>query len=82
MSALRIARWERFCREYVKDLDARAAAIRAGYMAGPHIRISAMRLLRHAGGQARIAELQERSRSRRRRRPTPTPKPTGSWPSW
>jgi len=59
MSALRIASWERFCQEYVKDLDARSAALRAGYSAGLHTRVSAWRLLRHAAVQARIAELQE-----------------------
>jgi phage terminase small subunit len=59
MSALRIARWERFCQEYVKDLDARSAAVRVGYAPGPNVRTSAWRLLRKGVVQARVAELQE-----------------------
>jgi len=59
MSALRFPKQERFCHEYVKDLDGRAAAIRAGYVPGPNNRASVWRLLRNGGIQARIAELQE-----------------------
>ncbi len=59
MSALRFPKQERFCHEYVKDLDGRAAAIRAGYVPGPNNRASIWRLLRNGGIQARIAELQE-----------------------
>jgi phage terminase small subunit len=59
MSALRFPAQERFCREYVKDLDARAAVLRAGYASGPNIRGRVWRLLRNGEVQARIAELQE-----------------------
>lgn len=58
MSVLKFMSQERFCREYVKDLDGRAAAIRAGYMAGIHLGDSVKRLLKHPRIQARIAELQ------------------------
>ena len=59
MSALRFPRQERFCHEYVKDLDARAAAIRAGYAPSQNLHVSVWRLLHNARVQARIAELQE-----------------------
>jgi phage terminase small subunit len=59
MSALRFPAQERFCQEYVKDLDARAAVLRAGYASGSNIRGRVWRLLRNGGVQARIAELQE-----------------------
>lgn len=57
MPALRNAKHERFCQEYVIDLNATQAYIRAGYSekgAGQ----SAERLLRNAEIRARIAELQ------------------------
>lgn len=57
MSALRSS-WERFCREYVKDLDARAAAVRAGYAPRANLRASVWRLMHNGAIQARIAELQ------------------------
>jgi phage terminase small subunit len=50
---------ERFCREYVKDLDGKAAALRAGYTPGRHIRETVLRLLKDGRVQARVAELQE-----------------------
>jgi len=59
VSVLRVSKHERFCREYVKDLDGRAAVLRAGYSA----RTNGPRLVRGllANGMvvARIAELQE-----------------------
>ncbi len=58
MSALRYPKQERFCREYVKDLDARAAALRAGYTASRHICGAVLRLLQDARVRARVAELQ------------------------
>lgn len=59
MSALHDTRRERFCHEYVKDRDARSAAIRAGYKAGTGIGATASRLLGDAAVRARIAALQE-----------------------
>ncbi|WP_428659323.1 terminase small subunit [Reyranella sp.] len=59
MSALRFPNQERFCQEYVKDLDARSAAVRAGYVPSPNLRASVWRLMRNGAVQARIAELQE-----------------------
>ncbi len=59
MSVLRFQRQERFCHEYVKDLDAPSAAVRAGYAPSPNLRASVWRLLRNGSVQARIAELQE-----------------------
>ena len=50
---------ERFCHEYAKDLNGRAAALRAGYTSGRHISEAVSRLLKDARVQARIAELQE-----------------------
>lgn len=58
MSALRFRSHERFCREYVKDLDGKAAAIRAGYTAGSHIGDTVTRLLKDPRIQRRIGELQ------------------------
>ncbi len=59
MSAHRIARRERFCLEYVKDLDARAAAVRAGYPGGRAIYTVVARLMGDAAVRARVAELQD-----------------------
>jgi hypothetical protein len=59
MSVLRFPNQERFCQEYVKDLDPRAAGLRAGYASGPNTRASVWRLMRNGAVQARIAELQE-----------------------
>jgi phage terminase small subunit len=51
-------RQERFCHEYVTDLDGKAAALRAGYEAGKHLSDTVTRLLRDGRVQARIAALQ------------------------
>jgi len=59
MSALRFPKQERFCHEYVKDLDGRAAALRAGFSPSRHICDTVLRLRKDARVQARIAELQE-----------------------
>ena len=59
MSALWYPKQERFCHEYVKDLDGRAAALRAGYTSGRHTCDTVLRLLEDARVRARIAELQE-----------------------
>jgi hypothetical protein len=59
MKAVPDTRRERFCHEYVKDRDARSAAIRAGYKAGTGIGATASRLLGDAVVRARIAALQE-----------------------
>ena len=59
MSALRFPKQERFCHEYVKDLDGRAAALRAGFSPSRHICETVLRLRKDARVQARIAELQE-----------------------
>ena len=59
MTDRRIGRRERFCREYVKDLDAKAAALRAGYPADGNIRRNVSRLLGDARVRERIAALQE-----------------------
>lgn len=50
---------ERFCREYVKDLNATQAYIRAGYNA-KNADANATRLMGNDGIAARIAELQEK----------------------
>jgi phage terminase small subunit len=59
MSALRLPKQERFCHEYVKDLDGGAAALRAGYRSGHHACETVLRLLNDARVRARVAELQE-----------------------
>ena len=59
MSTLRRPKQERFCHEYVKVLDGRAAALRAGYTSGRHLCDTVLRLLKDARVRARIAELQE-----------------------
>lgn len=48
---------DRFCREYVIDLNATQAAIRAGY-AATNADVTGPRLLGNVGVAARIAELQ------------------------
>ena len=48
---------DRFCLEYVKDLNGKQAAIRAGFSAKT-AESQASRLLRNAKVKARIAELQ------------------------
>jgi len=58
MMPLDSPRLERFCQEYVEDLDARAAALRAGYPAR-RLRDTVSRLRRNARVQARIAELRK-----------------------
>lgn len=52
------AKWERFCLEYVKDLNATQAYIRAGYSA-KDADVSGPRLLGNAGLQERVAFLKE-----------------------
>ena len=59
MSALGLAMQERFCHEYVKDLDGKAAVLRAGYSAKTQVGRAVRRLLDNGMVQARIAELQE-----------------------
>jgi phage terminase small subunit len=49
---------ERFCQEYIKDLNASAAAVRAGYSANG-ANAAAARMLTIANIQERIAELQK-----------------------
>jgi len=58
-TVLRLPKQERFCHEYVKDLDGRAAALRAGYRSGGHVCDTVFRLLKDVRVQARIAELQK-----------------------
>jgi hypothetical protein len=59
MSALRFPKQERFCHEYVKDLDGRAALLRAGYSAEYNMGRALRRLFADSMVQARIAALQE-----------------------
>lgn len=49
---------ERFCQEYVKDLNGRQAAIRAGY-AENSAEVQASQLLRKTNVASRVAELQQ-----------------------
>jgi phage terminase small subunit len=49
-------RQERFCREYIKDLNATEAAIRSGYTK-KSASVTACKMLRNANMQTRIAEL-------------------------
>src|SRR5690606_3575297 len=51
---------ERFCREYLIDLNATQAAIRAGYAEGS-AKVTASRLLSNANVAARLAQLQEKT---------------------
>lgn len=57
MTKLKNAKRERFCQEYVKDLNATQAYIRAGYSENGAAQ-SAEKLLRNTEVRARIAELQ------------------------
>jgi len=59
MSALKNPKHERFCLEYVKDLNATQAAIRAGYSAKTAKQIGS-RLLTNVDVAARAAELQSK----------------------
>ena len=59
MSGLGMPMQERFCHEYVKDLDGKAAVLRAGYSAKTQVGRAVRRLLDNGMVQARIAELQE-----------------------
>ena len=59
MTALTFPRQERFCQEYVKDLDGRAAAVRAGYRGKRRLNRCVARLLANPKVRARIAVLQE-----------------------
>lgn len=87
MNALHDTRRERFCHEYVKDRDARSAAIRAGYKAGTGIGATASRLLGDAAVRARIAALQEPVVATEpigavvdpARGPEPAPEPGAGW---
>lgn len=58
MSVLRLAKQERFCQEFVKDFNGKAAALRAGYRPG-HIYEAVSRLTKDARVRLRIAELRE-----------------------
>ena len=59
MSVLRFPNQERFCQEYVKDLDGRAALLRADYSARTNGSRVVKGLLANSMVVARIAELQE-----------------------
>ena len=56
-------RQERFCREYLVDLNGSKASIRAGY-AARSAHVTASRLLRNPKVAARIAELQAETAKR------------------
>ena len=56
-------RRERFCREYLVDLNGSKASIRAGYAAGS-AHVTASRLLRNPKVAARISELQAETAKR------------------
>lgn len=60
MPALKNAKHERFCQEYVRDLNKTQAYIRAGYTA-KSADANAHRLMGNDGVQARIAELQTKA---------------------
>ena len=57
------AKRERFCREYVIDLNGAAAAVRAGY-AEKSAAVTACRLLRNDNIKRRIAELADEIKAR------------------
>ncbi len=57
------AKQDRFCREYLVDLNATQASIRAGY-SEKTARVQACQLLTKPNVQARIAELQEATAER------------------
>jgi len=54
---------ELFCQEFIKDLNAVQAAVRAGYLP-QHAKKNAYTFLRHAGISARISELKADSMKR------------------
>lgn len=58
MAALQNKRHEKFCHEYIKDMNATQAAIRTGYSKNTANRIGS-RLLSNVGIKARVAELRE-----------------------
>ena len=58
MAALQNKRHEKFCHEYIKDMNATQAAIRTGYSKNTANRIGS-RLLSNVDIKARIAELRE-----------------------
>jgi phage terminase small subunit len=64
MPALENPKRERFCQQYVIDLNGRAAAVRAGYKDGSGTDVTASRLLADAKVKARIAELQAKVANR------------------
>jgi phage terminase small subunit len=51
---------ERFCREYIIDLNGKQAAIRAGYSPGKSAEVAAHRLLSDVKIQERIAQLNKK----------------------
>ena len=55
-------RQRRFCEEYVKDFDIRAAAIRAGYKPSQHLSSTGSRILDNKYASAYIKEILERIR--------------------
>lgn len=58
MAALQNKRHEKFCHEYIKDMNATQAAIRTGYSKNTANRIGS-RLLSNVDVKARVAELRE-----------------------
>ena len=58
MAALANKRHEKFCHEYIKDMNATQAAIRTGYSKNTANRIGS-RLLSNVDIKARVAELRE-----------------------
>lgn len=58
MAALANKRHEKFCHEYIKDMNATQAAIRTGYSTNTANRIGS-RLLSNVDIKARVAELRE-----------------------
>ena len=58
MAELSNKKHERFCTEYVKDMNGKQAAIRAGY-AERSAEMQASRLLRNDKVKQRVAELRE-----------------------
>lgn len=58
MAALQNKRHEKFCHEYIKDMNATQAAIRTGYSKNTANRIGS-RLLSNVDIKARVAELRE-----------------------
>lgn len=58
MAALKNKRHEKFCHEYIKDMNATQAAIRTGYSKNTANRIGS-RLLSNVDIKSRVAELRE-----------------------